>query len=127
MDILHSEASEDEAARKGISINRVPSHQANVDLIEKELRYRTILAEAAASDESVRQKWDEWEESITQLTWNEVNSIFFCSCAIEIESSLGGFGGFCTFFDRDTNFLCGSSVCSESESCSFIAHQIGGT
>ena len=127
MDILDSEAFEDEAARKGISINRVPSHQANVDLIEKELRYRTILAEAAASDESVRQKWDEWEESITQLTWNEVNSIFFCSCAIEIESSLGGFGGFCTFFDRDTNFLCGSSVCSESESCSFIAHQIGGT
>ena len=127
MDILDSEASEDEAARKGISINRVPSHQANVDLIEKELRYRTILAEAAASDESVRQKWDEWEESITQLTWNEVNSIFFCSCAIEIELSLGGSGGFCTFFDRDTNFPCGSSVCSESESCSFIAHQIGGT
>jgi len=82
MDILDNEASEDEAARKGVSMNRVPSHQANVDLIEKERRYRSILAEAAASDESIRQKWDEWEESIIQLTWDEVNSIF--SCSIEI-------------------------------------------
>ncbi|KAL9714113.1 pH-response regulator protein palA/rim20 [Leucoagaricus gongylophorus] len=73
MDILDNEASEDEAARKGVSMNRVPSHQANVDLIEKERRYRSILAEAAASDESIRQKWDEWEESIIQLTWDEAD------------------------------------------------------
>ncbi|KAF9450357.1 BRO1-domain-containing protein [Macrolepiota fuliginosa MF-IS2] len=73
MDILDSEASEDEAARKEIPLNRSPSHEANVELTKKERRYRSILAEAVASDEAIRQKWDEWEDSISQLTWDEAD------------------------------------------------------
>ncbi|EKM78721.1 hypothetical protein AGABI1DRAFT_59755 [Agaricus bisporus var. burnettii JB137-S8] len=73
MDILDSEASEDEAARNEIPLNRLPSHEANVELIEKERRYRRILADAGESDETIRQKWDDWEESIAQLTWNEAD------------------------------------------------------
>lgn len=72
MDVLDNEASEDEAARKYTSLDRLPSHEANAELIAKEKRYRAILAQAAASDESVRQKWDEWEQSIIELTWSEV-------------------------------------------------------
>ncbi len=72
MDILDSEASEDEVARKEISLNRLPSHEANKELIEKERRYRSILTEATESDETIRQKWDEWEDSINRLTWDEV-------------------------------------------------------
>ncbi|KAG6840601.1 hypothetical protein C0991_005642 [Blastosporella zonata] len=72
MDILDNEASEDEAARKyNDNLNRLPSHEANVALIGKEKRYRSILAQAAASDETVRQKWDEWEQSIVELTWSD--------------------------------------------------------
>ncbi|KDR76216.1 hypothetical protein GALMADRAFT_247478 [Galerina marginata CBS 339.88] len=71
LDILDSEASEDEAVRKETPINRLKSHEANVELIDKANRYRSILTQAAKSDESVRQKWDEWEESITELTWDE--------------------------------------------------------
>ncbi|KAF9048660.1 BRO1-like domain-containing protein [Panaeolus papilionaceus] len=71
LDILDSEASEDEAARQEIALTRLKSHEANVELIEKSNRYRSILAQAAQSDESVRQKWDEWEESIRELTLDE--------------------------------------------------------
>ncbi|KAG6837382.1 hypothetical protein H0H93_010540 [Arthromyces matolae] len=71
MDILDNEASEDEAARKLTTLDRLPSYQANIDLVAKEKRYRSILVEAAASDETVRQKWDEWEQSIVELTWSE--------------------------------------------------------
>ncbi|KAG5647384.1 hypothetical protein DXG03_000454 [Asterophora parasitica] len=71
MDILDNEASEDEAARKHTALNRLPSHEANVELIEKEKRYRAILAQAATSDETVRQKFDEWERNIVELMWSE--------------------------------------------------------
>ncbi|KAF9563243.1 BRO1-domain-containing protein [Agrocybe pediades] len=71
LDILDSEASEDEAARKETRLARLKSHEANVELIEKANRYRDILSQAAESDESVRQKWDEWEECIIELTWDE--------------------------------------------------------
>ncbi|PFH52959.1 hypothetical protein AMATHDRAFT_138650 [Amanita thiersii Skay4041] len=71
MDILDNEASEDEAARKQITLNRLPSYEANVKLVEKQKRYRSLLNQAAESDELVRQKWDEWEQNITELTWNE--------------------------------------------------------
>ncbi|KAF9468112.1 BRO1-like domain-containing protein [Collybia nuda] len=71
MDILDNEASEDEAARKDTLLDRLPSHEANVELIEKEKRYRNILAQAATSDETVRQKWDDWEKNIVELTWSE--------------------------------------------------------
>jgi programmed cell death 6-interacting protein len=73
MDILDSEASEDEAARKENSINRPPSHEVNKELVDKERRYRKVLEEAAASDELVRRKWDEWENNIVELTLDEVS------------------------------------------------------
>jgi programmed cell death 6-interacting protein len=72
MDILDNEASEDEAIRKEKPLRRVPSYEANQELVEKERHYRSILEQAAASDEIVRKKWDEWEKNIIELTWDEV-------------------------------------------------------
>jgi programmed cell death 6-interacting protein len=74
MDILDHEVSEDEAARKGGPIGRPPSHEANEALVKKEKRYRSILERAAASDELVIRKWDQWEANIRELTWDEVSS-----------------------------------------------------
>ncbi|KAF8842107.1 BRO1-domain-containing protein [Paxillus ammoniavirescens] len=71
MDVLDSEASEDEAARKEIPITRPPSHEANQQLVQKQERYRKILIEAAHSDQTVREKWEEWENVILQLTMDE--------------------------------------------------------
>jgi len=68
---LDNEASEDEAIRKELPLDRMKSHEANAELIEKAERYQNILSQAAASDESVRQKWDEWEDNITELTLDE--------------------------------------------------------
>ncbi|KAF9267708.1 BRO1-domain-containing protein [Marasmius fiardii PR-910] len=73
MDILDHEASEDETTRETTPLNRPPSHEANVHLVEKEKRYRTILKQAAESDETIRTKWDEWETNITELTWDEAD------------------------------------------------------
>lgn len=73
MDVLDSEASEDEAARKEVLMKRPPSHEANQELVQRQERYRTILTEAASSDEVVRQKWKEWEKPILQLALDEVN------------------------------------------------------
>ncbi|KAJ8072525.1 pH-response regulator protein palA/rim20 [Marasmius tenuissimus] len=73
MDILDHEASEDEATRDTIPLDRPPSHEANVHLVEKEKRYRDILKRAAESDETVRTKWDQWEANITELTWDEAD------------------------------------------------------
>lgn len=71
MDILDSEASEDEAARRETPMNRPPSHEANQELVIKQQRYRTILIKAAESDELVRRKWEEWEDQISELTRDE--------------------------------------------------------
>ncbi|KAF7312299.1 pH-response regulator protein palA/RIM20 [Mycena indigotica] len=71
MDILDNEASEDEAVRSDPSYNRAPSYEANVELVEKERRFRDILARAAESDETVQQKWDDWEASIILLAGEE--------------------------------------------------------
>ncbi|KAN0092781.1 BRO1-like domain containing protein [Tylopilus felleus] len=71
MDVLDSEASEDEATRKEVSMKRPPSHEANQELVQKQERYRSILKEAASSDEVVRQKWREWEKPILQLALDE--------------------------------------------------------
>ncbi|KAH0833294.1 putative pH-response regulator [Lanmaoa asiatica] len=71
MDVLDSEASEDEAARKEVPMKRPPSHEANRDLVQKQERYRSILTEAASSDEVVRQKWRQWESPISQLALDE--------------------------------------------------------
>ncbi|KAG1871986.1 BRO1-like domain-containing protein [Suillus tomentosus] len=71
MDILDSEASEDEAARRETPMDRPPSHEANQELVIKQQRYRTILIQAAESDELVRRKWEEWEDQISELTRDE--------------------------------------------------------
>jgi hypothetical protein len=76
LDILDNEASEDEAARKDFFLSRPCSHEANGELIEKANRYRNILEEASKSDDLIRQKWDEWEESIAELTLDEVSGLF---------------------------------------------------
>ena len=77
MDMLDQEASEDEgirrnAERDGRRWERPPSYEANNELTNKEKRYRSMLDHAAESDETVRQKWEEWEDAIVRLTWDEV-------------------------------------------------------
>jgi len=71
MDALDNEASEDENAREDYPINRPPSHEANVELTSKAERYRHILDQARDSDETVRQKWYDWEDHIRQLILDE--------------------------------------------------------
>ncbi|KAI0264511.1 BRO1-domain-containing protein [Gloeopeniophorella convolvens] len=71
LDILDQEASEDEQLRKGTRTQRLPSHQANEHLTSKAERYRDILNQAAESDGVIRQRWDDWEQHIIQLTWDE--------------------------------------------------------
>lgn len=77
MDMLDQEAEEDEALPKEASGHRVPSSEANKELVSKAERYRQILEEAADSDEVVRGKWDEWERNITELTWDKVTTAVF--------------------------------------------------
>ena len=72
MDILDNEASEDEAIRKEKQIDRPSSHEANDELVKKAQQYRQLLEGAAETDELVRNKWDEWEANIIELTWDEV-------------------------------------------------------
>ena len=75
MEILDQEAEEDEEFRETHPVSeRLESHQANTDFVGKEQRYRKVLQQARDSDELVRQKWEEWEENINQLTWCEVGS-----------------------------------------------------
>ena len=78
MDLLDQEASEDEgmrrtAARSGRPWTRPASLEANVELTKKEKRYRDMLDHAAKADDIVHRMWDEWEEAITRLTWEEVS------------------------------------------------------
>jgi programmed cell death 6-interacting protein len=96
MDILDNEASEDEAMRKDAAFDRPASYEANVELIEKERRYRDILVRASVSDETVRQKWDEWEGDIVQLTADEVSHLLLdnfpvddrFTCQAELEAAV---------------------------------------
>ena len=74
MDILDAEASEDEKVRLEHP-ERPPSHQANEELTHKAERYRAILQQAAESDAVVRERWDEWQDSIERLTWDEVSIV----------------------------------------------------
>ncbi|KAI0787643.1 pH-response regulator [Fomes fomentarius] len=72
MDLLDQEAEEDETFREtSPQADRIPSHEANRELVEKSDKYRAILQQAGDSDQLVRQKWEEWEDNITQLTWSE--------------------------------------------------------
>ena len=73
MDILDNEASEDEALSKDALIPRKRSHEANRELIAQERRYRGVLEQAAASDELVRRKWEQWEPKIRDLTRDEAS------------------------------------------------------
>lgn len=72
MDILDQEAEEDETFRSESNVDRPPSHSANQELIAKAGRYRGILDQASESDGHVRQKWDEWQQNIVELTWDAV-------------------------------------------------------
>jgi len=71
---LDQEASEDEQLRGSTPTQRLPSYQANEQLTSKAERYRNVLNQAAESDAVIRQRWDEWEKCIAQLTWDEVCS-----------------------------------------------------
>ncbi|THH30031.1 hypothetical protein EUX98_g4157 [Antrodiella citrinella] len=73
LDILDQEAEEDEQARADFATDRLPSHEANQDLVSKAERFRGVLDQAGESDEIVRTKWDEWETNITELTWDEAD------------------------------------------------------
>jgi len=99
LDTLDNEASEDEAARKDHPLNRLKSHEANIELIDKANRYRDILSQAAESDESVRLKWDEWEQSIIELTLDEVRfARQYTSCTTD--SHLGNLGSISSIHNR---------------------------
>lgn len=72
MDMLDMEAEEDEVFQEEASGSRLPSSEANKELVSKAERYRQILGDAAQSDELVRAKWETWEQNIIELTWDEV-------------------------------------------------------
>jgi programmed cell death 6-interacting protein len=72
LDILDQEAEDDEVLQSEAQGSRIPSYEANKDLIMKAERYRHVLEEAAEKDEFVRDQWENWEENISQLTWSEV-------------------------------------------------------
>ncbi|KAI0671768.1 BRO1-domain-containing protein [Trametes maxima] len=72
MDVLDQEVDEDETLRENRpGLERPPSLEANRELITREQQYRKVLEQAQDSDSLVRTKWEEWEDSITQLTWPE--------------------------------------------------------
>ncbi|CAE6500532.1 unnamed protein product [Rhizoctonia solani] len=75
-DILDNEASEDETffaqlpeggAQIATQAGYFASHTANKDLTAKANSYRQILDNAASSDATIRNKWEEWEENVTVL------------------------------------------------------------
>ncbi|CAE6515484.1 unnamed protein product [Rhizoctonia solani] len=82
-DILDNEASEDETffaqlpedgAQIATQSGYFASHIANKSLTAKADSYRQILDNAASSDATVRNKWEEWEENVTVLCSNPVCS-----------------------------------------------------
>lgn len=46
---------------------RHPSHLANANLVQTAQQYEATLKQAAQSDQTVRQKWDEWQDRIEAL------------------------------------------------------------
>ncbi|KAF7794805.1 hypothetical protein EIP86_005947 [Pleurotus ostreatoroseus] len=73
LDFLDQEAEEDEVLQAGLPSLRLASQEANKELVTKAERYRAILKQASDSDKVVRDKWDEWEANITELTWSELD------------------------------------------------------
>ena len=79
MDVLDQEApeSEDMLARDPRHAEpRQPSHIANQPLTSLAQQYDTTIRQAASSDATVRQKWDQWASHISILAGGEVNSLF---------------------------------------------------
>ncbi|EIN04799.1 BRO1-domain-containing protein [Punctularia strigosozonata HHB-11173 SS5] len=73
MEVLDQEAEDDEEARKDYA-GEPPwptSYEANAPLVGKEARYRAVLVKAADSDAEVRRKWEEWEDAVRRLTWDD--------------------------------------------------------
>ncbi|KAI9061298.1 pH-response regulator [Trametes sanguinea] len=74
LDVLDQEADEDEVLREHDPLpDRLPSVEANKELVSRAQQFRTVLEQARESDALVRQKWEEWEEAIAQLTWSETD------------------------------------------------------
>ncbi|GJE88739.1 BRO1-domain-containing protein [Phanerochaete sordida] len=69
-DVLDQEAEEDELLQAEGAGLRAPSEAANAALIERAQRYRAILDGGVQSDAVVRDKWDQWERFVAQLTWS---------------------------------------------------------
>ncbi|EKM58371.1 uncharacterized protein PHACADRAFT_159473 [Phanerochaete carnosa HHB-10118-sp] len=69
-DILDQEAEEDEVFQAEAPAVRAPSSEANQALVAKAQRYKGILDGGMQSDAIVREKWEQWERFITQLTWS---------------------------------------------------------
>lgn len=79
MDILDQEASENEtlvARQPHLAQSRPPSHVANAHLIATANQYEATIKQAEGSDETVRQKWEEWGSLIEILAGGEVS---YCS------------------------------------------------
>ena len=75
LDILDQEAEEDEVFQAEAPSVRQASSVANEQLVAKAQRYRAILDGGIQSDAIVREKWDEWERFISQLTWSNVRTL----------------------------------------------------
>ncbi|WRT68722.1 pH-response regulator protein palA/RIM20 [Kwoniella shivajii] len=74
MDILDQEATENESLlsrQPELQSSRPPSHIANQPLIATAQQYDNTIRQAAASDGTVRQKWDEWAHLIEILADGE--------------------------------------------------------
>ena len=81
MDILDEEATENETLAERephLAQNRPPSHIANQSLIGMAGQYDATIKQAAASDSTVRAKWDEWSPFIEIIENGEVR---FYLCA----------------------------------------------
>lgn len=75
MDILDQEATEDESLlsrQPHLAQSRQPSHIANQSLIGMSTQYDSTIKMAAASDGTVRTKWNEWKPHIEILAGGEV-------------------------------------------------------
>lgn len=74
MDILDQEATETEQLverQPHLAETRPPSHVANASLIAMSGQYDSTLKQAAASDTTVRAKWEEWRHMIEILSGGE--------------------------------------------------------
>ncbi|KDQ14864.1 hypothetical protein BOTBODRAFT_158886 [Botryobasidium botryosum FD-172 SS1] len=74
LDILDAEATEDEQYRDAFKEDewtRTPSHEANWELTDQATRYRDVLDRAGESDAVVENKWEEWEDRVKVLGWDE--------------------------------------------------------